>query len=357
MKRHFTGFSLVELMVAITLGLLLTTAVISVFVGSRSAYQSTAGVGALSDGGRFALGLIGESARSAGSLACNSTMSATSDSILPAGLATNFLQGVTGYEANGTGNPVGIIALPAVPVVGGAGAWTPNLDAALTGVVPGSPVQGSDVLVLYSSVARVAPVYTIAAVNIGDTAIRVSPDPSVAPEAMFAGQYAAVSDCTKSVAFQIASVTGGAAGAVNVAGGSITRGFVPGALVAPLTTTVYYIGVGSDGDGALWRLEQVNGPALTAEELVPDVENMQVLYGIDTAGNQTASQYVTADQIGTFNVVSLQVAVLAASPPGSTPAPAAAIQYNLLGNTFTAPRDNRLRKVFFAMINLRDAVN
>ena len=73
MKRQF-GFSLVELMVAITLGLLLTGAVISVFIGSRAAYQSTAGVGDMADSGRFTLNVIGESVRSAGNIACNSAM-------------------------------------------------------------------------------------------------------------------------------------------------------------------------------------------------------------------------------------------------------------------------------------------
>ena len=60
---------MVELMVAITLGLILTGAALSVFIGSRGAYQSTAGVGALADGGRFALDTIQESARGAGFMA------------------------------------------------------------------------------------------------------------------------------------------------------------------------------------------------------------------------------------------------------------------------------------------------
>src|SRR5215469_163015 len=81
-KRQ-SGFSMVELMVAITLALLLTGAVIAVFVGSRSAYESTAGVGDMSDSGRLALNLIGESARSAGNLACNSAMTATSQNLIP----------------------------------------------------------------------------------------------------------------------------------------------------------------------------------------------------------------------------------------------------------------------------------
>ena len=48
MKRA-RGFSLVELMVAVTLALIVSAGVISVFVGSRAAYQSTAGVAAVSD--------------------------------------------------------------------------------------------------------------------------------------------------------------------------------------------------------------------------------------------------------------------------------------------------------------------
>ena len=82
MKRQ-GGFSMVELMVAITLALLLTGAVISVFIGSRTAYQATAGVGEMSDSGRFALNLIGESVRSAGNIACNSAMSATNQNVVP----------------------------------------------------------------------------------------------------------------------------------------------------------------------------------------------------------------------------------------------------------------------------------
>ena len=354
MRRREHGFSLVELMVAITLALVLTGAVISVFVGSRTAYQSTAGVGALSDGGRFALSLIGESVRGAGNLACNSAMTATSDAALLGGttFANNFVQGVTGFEANGTGNPLpAAIALPAVPVVGAAGNWTPNLDAAITAATAaqGPAVKGSDVLVMRSAVPRVAPVYTTADVAAGVTSVAITPN----PVGMAATQYAAIADCTKSVIFKAAAVT-----PANVTlNGPLPVSFAAGALVAPLTTTVYYIGVGSDGDAALWRLEQVGGPAFAApEELVPDVENMQVLYGIDTAGTQTASAYVTADQVGTANVVSIRVALLVASPPGSRPL-AGLPPFNLLGTQVTAPANNRLRRVFYATFNLRNAVN
>jgi type IV pilus assembly protein PilW len=352
------GFSLVELMVAITLALLLTGAVIAVFIGSRTAYQATAGIGEMSDSGRFALNLIGESVRSAGNLACNSAMSATNQNVVPGApvftFANNFGQGVEGFEANGSG-PAAALALPANPVVGAANNWTPNLDPAFTGATAagpfGIPVQGSDVLVVRSSVARVPPVYTTADVLPNATTLLVTNVPPTAT----GFQYAAVSDCTKSVIFQVAAMAGTV---VTLNAGLPGVGFSAGALVSPLTTTVYYIGTGSDGDTSLWRLEQVSGVVGFAqpEELVPDVESMQLLYGIDSAGTQTAAAYVTGDQVGAINVVSIQVALLVAGTPSNRP-PAALGPFNMLGTTVAVPWDNRPRQVFYATINLRDAVN
>jgi type IV pilus assembly protein PilW len=353
-KRQ-SGFSLVELMVAITLALLLTGAVISVFVGSRSAYESTAGVGDMSDSGRMALNLIGESVRSAGSLACNSAMTATSQPLVPNPLLfdRNFGQGVAGFEANGT-TPPAVIAQPAVPVVGATNNWTPNLDPTVTGANPGQPVRGSDVLVLRSSVPRITPTYTTVDVAPGAAALTVTPTLF----AVAGNAYAAVSDCTKSVIFQVPVAVALGATAVTLNAG-VPVGFSAGALVTPLTTAIYYIGVGSDGDSSLFRLEQVNGgPGFNpAEELVPDIENMQVLYGIDPTGTQTAAAYVPANQVAVgTNVVSIQVALLVASPAAGKQVPAAA-PYNLLGTQVTVPADNRSRQVFYATLNLRNAVN
>jgi type IV pilus assembly protein PilW len=354
-KRE-TGFSMAELMVAITLALILTGAVISVFVGSRTAFQATAGVGEMSDSGRFALNLIGESVRGAGNLACNSAMSATSQTLGANTFPYIYGQGIAGFEANGTA-PAGALALPAVPATGAANNWTPNLDPAFTLAAVGAvgvPVKGSDVLVLRSSVPRVSPVYSTADIAPGANSVFVTP----IPIAINAAQYAAIADCTKSVIFQVATVTPGAPSNISFNGATgLPVGFSAGAIVAPLTTTVYYIGTGTDGDSSLFRIEQVNGPGFAApEELVPDVENMQVLYGIDPTGTQTAAAYVTGDLVGAVNVVSIQVALLVASPPATNPVVAVA-PYNVLGTLVTAPVDNRVRQVFNATINLRNAVN
>jgi len=122
---------------------------------------------------------------------------------------------------------------------------------------------------------------------------------------------------------------------------------------------VYFIAPGADTDGALWvaDLNALSALPLTATELVPDIEAMQILYGVDTNKTQNVANYVTADQVTDFNaVMSIKVALLAASAPGSANPPAVALTYNLLGTTVTAPIDRRSRQVFEETIAVRNAL-
>ncbi|WP_339080122.1 PilW family protein [Pseudomonas sp. TMP9] len=66
MRRTQLGLSLVELMVAMALGLLLMTGVVQVFLSSRQTYAANEAMGRLQENGRFALEFIARSARLAG---------------------------------------------------------------------------------------------------------------------------------------------------------------------------------------------------------------------------------------------------------------------------------------------------
>ena len=156
------GFSLVELMVAITLAMIVTAGVISVFVGSRSAFEATSGTAALTDGGRFALNFISNSIRGAGYMSC--TTAPNMQGILNAGppLAYGFNEALQGFEAVGTGPGPGYAAAPA-PVVGdtSTGDWVGGLDTALT-TSTNPPVQNNDVLVARSTLPNAQTVYVSA---------------------------------------------------------------------------------------------------------------------------------------------------------------------------------------------------
>jgi type IV pilus assembly protein PilW len=352
------GFSLVELMVAITLALIVTAGVISVFVGSRSAYESTSGTAALTDGGRFALNFISTSVRGAGYMSCSTAPNV--QGILNAGspLAFGFNEALQGFEAVGTGPIAGAYAIAPAPVAGdgNAGDWVGGLDASLTGL----PVQHNDVLVARSTLPNAQTVYVSAIVD-GAPSFTVNTQGS-----LLAGQLAVISDCMKGVVFQISGIAPPGPNAVitHNAGGSpgnststfAPLSFAPGAQVTPVDTVVYYIGVGADGDGALWAYDLNATGTFTASELVPDIEAMQILYGLDTTKTQTVTEYVTADAVVDFNtVMSVKVALLAASAPGSVPLTGAKT-YNMLGTLVTAPNDTRSRQVFEETIAVRNAL-
>jgi len=356
------GFSMVELMVAITLALIVTTGVISVFVGSRSAYQATSGTAELTDGGRFALNFISNSLRSAGYMAC--TTASRVQGILNAGspMLYSFNEALEGYEAVGTGTGAAYAVAPP-PVAGDPTVthWitsgvTPNLDPILAGL----PLTNNDVLVVRSTLANAQAVYVSNIVD-GTPSFNVNAQGPLA-----VNQLAAISDCSKAVVFQITAVGGGivthnaAAGAGANGAAAFPLSFSPGAQVTPIDTVVYFIGKGADGDGALFSYDLSavsSGAAPGATELVPDIEAMQLLYGIDTSNTQTVSQYVTADLVPDFNtVMSVKVALLAASAPGSGHQLPGANTFKLLGTTVTVPVDTRARQVFEETIAVRNSL-
>jgi type IV pilus assembly protein PilW len=96
-----------------------------------------------------------------------------------------------------------------------------------------------------------------------------------------------------------------------------------------------------------------------AQPIAEAVDNMQVLYGIDTDADGFTNQYLKADDMaGDWSkVVSIQVALLINSIDNvKDVAPGAGNedQFNLLGQNYTAPNDRLSRRVFTTTIPLRN---
>ena len=372
MTRHRSatrlhGFSLVEFMVAITLALIVTAGVISVFVGSRSAFNATSGTAAVSDSGRFALIFLENAVRDTGNMACGAPVR-TFINVNPQPTPLDYIAGpapallfqpMGGYEAANTSPGNTYAASTAGGALGDWASFTTALDGAFSTLPAAAfPIVNNDILVTRSSTQGAQPAYVTALA--GST---VTVDTNPAGE-LIAPQMAIISDCAKSVVFQISSMagntitisTGGSPG--NLSSGFPTQiSFATGSQVTPLQTSVYFIALGADGDGALFTATVPSSNSLlnTYTELVPDIEAMQILYGLDTTGSQTVSEYVTANQVQDFTqVMSVKIALLAASPPGLGTKPAAAVTYNLLGTLVTSPPDNRTRQVFEATIAARN---
>lgn len=364
--------SMIELMIAIVLSLVVTDAAVSLFLANRNAAQSTTGLAAISDNGRFALNMIEQSVRSAGYMACNALngqggtipppAATTQQSILPAGgtpVQNNYGEfgaAFGGYEASATGS-AGAASVVAMPVAGdgSSGDWTGGLDPLLSGLV----LKGTDVLVVREQSPQSITMYTTAPALTGASHLTVNDTGSLAslPSPQFP-HAAVISTCAYSVAFQLGGV--GAGNVINFGGGETMPITIPAyAAVAPIDTLIYYIGQGNDNDGALFVWDD---GTQTSTELVPDVEGMQVLYGVAPTQANQVTTYVTADRVvptvANFNqVISVKVALLLASPPlvSAVAVPATAPTFSLLGTTITAPKDSRLRKVVDVTIAARNA--
>jgi type IV pilus assembly protein PilW len=386
--RAARGFSLIELMIALTLGLIVTAAVIATFVSVHSASKDTAAIGELADNGRIAIDIMQETLRGAGYMACNSTMWG-GQMVVQGGLGVNqsplqqdFSEALAGYEAQYNGEDTGPGAAVTLsenpPGVTSQGDWTTS--AGLGGTLDSTvisegqmknnsalPIQGSDAIAVHTTYPQVDPVYTTATSGASSVTVQNT-------TGLTQGEVGIVSNCAQSVVDEIDSVSGDTVRFDQ----SLGQSFAAGSQVGVFDTVVFYIGTGRDGDGALYTYSTAGQPQFNSPptELVPDVENMQILYGIDTNGSMAATEYVTADQVSAaaagnpdcqplpgsgpveFNcVISVKIALLVASPPGAVPMPTKARTFDLLGTQVTAPIDTRMRQVFETTVSLRDTTN
>jgi type IV pilus assembly protein PilW len=371
------GFSLVELMIAITLSLLLSGAAISAFLTVKKVNDTTSGVANLADSGRFAFEQLGSAVRSAGYLACSASTDARSDlaTALPV-LVSDIVEPLGGYEYIGTG-ATGTFALAppyaqasaktkwaASPLLGG------NLDALIYGAsasggTVGKPISGSDVLVTHETPIGTPALYLTNTASVGDgtlsTTLATAANGFASILAAGNTPLAVVSNCQSAEVF--AGTLNGTQLKMSTTNATqhLVTAYGAGSHVALIDTRVFYVGVGSDGEGALFVFDTNSSTSFSAPvELVPDVENMQVLYGIDTTGAKAVTEYVTADKVATlgitadFNsVIDVKIALLLVGPFGSSASPAT-VPYSLLGTAVTAPVDSKLRSVFTTTFTLRN---
>jgi type IV pilus assembly protein PilW len=360
--------TLLELLIAMSLSIIVLGAALSLFTANRNTASSSAAVSSVSDNGRIALSFLSESVRSAGYMACNATNDlrqiATGTTrqqsiLLPGGtpVQRNYTAAFGGYEAVNSA-PAGAVNVAATPVAadGNGNDWTTN-GGNLDGLLAGRLTKGSDVLVVRESTPQSIPIYTTGPYTTGTGQTNL---PVNSVGTLTAGQYAVISDCIVSTAFQVGAAGGNVistAGPLDLFGGDLNWNYDVTNTITPVDMQIYFIGPGRDTDSSLWQYDETTAQF---QELVPDVENMQVLYGVAPTTPNQVTQYLTANAVVDFNqVVAVKVALLVASPPGApavTLPTAATVQpFSLLDTTVNPPLDTRLRKVLNTTIAVRNA--
>lgn len=366
------GLSLVELLIAMVLGLSLAAGVVQIYVGTSTTERDQDARLRIQENGRFALNFLGNEIRMSGYLGCQGSIQGSSvNNTLDTPPATLQPEtGIQGWEAAGTApgdinnsvaNVATISSTTAEWSTGGAGFNIPNVQA----------VPNSDIVRLWGGWGNSGTVTDVD--NSGA-------DPIIQAEAAVgiqANDFLIISDCEQVDFVQACAVapTGGTATTVNITlstacnPGNLGTAFVTSvepAEVIRLEGALYYVGKrdnNANNPPALFRSVLAdNGTAGPGEELIEGVESMQLLYGVNTDQDirATVDTYLTADNVTNWDeVISVRISLLLQSPEdGTVPSPQPyifdGVTYDGGAGNGELPADERVRRVFTSTVSLRN---
>jgi len=288
-RRSSLGFTLVELMIAMLLGLILIGGVVSVFLANKQSYRTNEALSQIQDGSRVAFELLARDIRQAGGTPCGNTTR-----------VANVLNGATGNWYAGWGQPV----------FGVTDATTVNNPALPHAVAPDATHRRDAVVLL----------------GTGDLGIQIVPGPSANPAVtkivnptnnLATGDIVMACDRDHATIFQVTTYNSNNVSVTHNSGskgspGNCTKGldfpvscgnvgatttFTNSAYIAKFYAHYWYIGQSPNAPQGVYSLYRASFPqgAVQADEIVRGVQAMQVLYHEKTGAN--AGKYVTATNV------------------------------------------------------------
>lgn len=368
--RRANGYSLVEILIAMTLGLFLIAGAMQVFVRAGVSHAEMAARQRMLEGARLAISFIGDELRMAGYLGCFGSLGDRRINNTLDGAPASFQPwfGLQGWEFSGTAFRDEIPLATNIGLVKTSSSEWHTLEAGhvlpLFDALPNSDifrtwnVEGTPARVI--GVNQTPPSFTLLSV------------PDIARN-----DFVLVSDCARADIVQACAITQQSASTVLSVSSSCSPGNKPSirlvsfasvkspAEAMRIQSTLFYVGKrGADETNppALFRRSLgSDGLPEAAEELVEGVESIQLLYGISEAhsANSSVQAYLTADKVSDFSrVVSVRLNLLMQSVDYAQSLPNQEYEFN--GVVYAAlgsaglPADRRLRRGFSATYYLRN---
>ncbi len=274
------GFSLIELMIALVLGLLVIAGASSVFLSNKQSYRTGEALSRVQEGSRIAFELMSRDIRSASLTGCGNP-----------GRVANVVNGTAWWSAGNWNNAI----------VGYGGTSASNNPALTEGTATTNHFAGSDSVVL---IGADDVTYSASAGADGST---TTPFKTNESSGFLAGDIIIV--CTTGGGSALQQATIAQITSVPVAGSYVTgtTGTTPGncttglgfptncttantftfpfasTLISKLKSVSWYLGVNKQGTNSLYRMVLINnaGTATTqAQEMVRNVTSFQLMYHV-----------------------------------------------------------------------------
>lgn len=355
------GLSLVEIMVALVISIFLLGGIVQVYLGHKTTYRFSDAMSIIQENGRFALDTITRDVRMAGFWGCTDIQGdLNGDGQLQDDnpFVQNHLNSASGnYDIN----LHDFINLPAVSAtvndglngsdslsVRGSRSNYSNFTASLSGngsaaiqVAANNNFQANDIILISNcwtadifeatSVNTAAGITTITHTTSGQATtpgnMNVNGCPAAPSHCLMAGNDRPFTD--------------------NAAGNQTNN-----ASASVLQTVTYSIQPSNSGSGEPALFRSVNG---NNQELLEGIEEMQILFGVDTDADGTPNQYQASNNVADMNqVTAVRIWLVAVSE--SLGLLDGDQTYTLDGALITKT-DRRLRQVFSSTIALRNKEN
>jgi len=346
-----TGITLVEMLVAMVIGLILAGGIYQVFVGSSESYQLNTQLARVQESGRFAMQLLRQEIRGAGYLGCAQDVDAYTSLLNNSNFYLfEFNNAIYGLEATGNNT------------------WADNsqgfTQAQLgTQLAIDTPLSGSDIVVIRGVFGGNITMYTEMPPPLAD--MKVANAAGIIND----NDILMISDCSHASVFQVSSFNPNNGNLVYNTGGNYVLGdagfpgnatkilghdYKIGAEIVRIRSAVFFIRLNPGNQPALYMKEGV-APAV---ELVEGVESMQIRYGEDTNNDGTVDTYVNANQVGNWERVrSVRIGLLLRSTAEAGRGPVDNNVYDVSGDgndDFGPVGDRRLRLVMSGTVGLRN---
>lgn len=334
-----SGVTLVELLVSVVVGLLLTAGAIQLFINSRENYEFQEELARIQETGRFGIDMLNSELRSGDLRGCagrsleRTQVQNLLDNGNPSG-AQYFGQSVTGFTHDGSN-------------------WDPTLPTELTTASP-APDPDSDVLRIRTALGGTS--VRVTAHDRANKDLEVDDATGIEVEDILL-----VSDCNSAAVFQVAP--GGGDPADDKlhygSGGSIDPGNRNTQMlqksgrgeVTSWTQHAYYVAAGESGEPTLFRLREGSS---SAEELVSGVERIALEFGENTDSDPDVEVYRAAENVSDWaNVAAVRIHLLIRSQQDNVVDNPQAVAFPR-GTTAQTFGDKRLRQVFSTNVSLRN---
>ena len=382
-QRRVAGFSLVELLVAMTIGLALLIALSTVFLASQQSSRRQSQISNLQQNVRIAFDYLARDARMVGHLGCYTGRGDPLSNFPATTLDTNYVLGIEGYEyTNTTADAYTLTSYAPANTTTGTD-WQSNTLptngianlplSTLAGTGTGDGLTpGSDVLVIRTiadgpfrlTVPSVAAGNTLTIENVARGTCSDGTTPKVS--GLCAGSHALIASCTNARVFSVNAIAAGNVTMNGSLGGDPV--YPDGASeVFPLQTIAYYVKLSSSGTttSLYRRIFDGNTAGGIEQELIEGVENLQVRYGVDTAATTpdgVIDEYRTAQGVNDWSrVVAVRMGLLmrAQDPVEGDTAVAASAPVNGVDVTFPSVAGARRydRRVFTTTVAIRNRIS